>query len=498
MSTTGAVRRLGHHISGRSIDSPAGSEPIARRDPARGELVAQFAAGSGHEADLAVAAARTAFDHGPWPRMCADERAAILRAFANAMAEEADLLAGLDSEETGKPLRYAQQDIQGAIGHIRTVASLVETLHSQAWPETRAGLHVTSRHAPAGVAVLIIPWNFPAGILCQKLPYALGMGCTVVVKPSEFTSSSALHIARIAQQAGVPDGVINVVTGLGSTVGAALCAHEDVDFVSFTGSTATGRHVAAAAGGALTRVGLELGGKGAHVIFADADLEQAAQAAVFGGFFNSGQVCVAAPRILVHESVAEEFTRLLTERTLKLVVADPRSPDADLGPVIHEQHLKKVLSSIDSARSHGARVLCGGTRLTEGSLARGMFLAPTVLDSVPASSPLFREEVFGPVVSLTRFSHDDEAVALTNATPYGLAHTVWTSDVGRALSLPWRLRSGTVWVNTHLAGHTLIPFGGTKSSGWGSEGGLAGLLEFSYRQTLQVATDRRDYGFGAS
>ncbi|WP_147254254.1 aldehyde dehydrogenase family protein [Pseudonocardia hierapolitana] len=492
MTTSTSVRRYEHHIEGHAL---ASGPHLIRDDPATGQPVAEFAAGSAREVDLAVAAARRAFDHGPWPRMSAGERAAVLRRFAAAVEAEVPHLAALDRSEAGKPIRYARADIRAGAAHIATAASLVETLRGDSWTDVDRDLLAYSAHEPAGVAALIIPWNFPAGILCQKLPYALALGCTVVVKPSELTSGSALEIARIAEGAGVPAGVVNVVTGLGSEVGAPLAAHPAVDVVSFTGSTASGRAVAAAAGSSLTRVGLELGGKGANIVLADADLDQAAEAAVFAAFFNSGQCCVAGPRILVQAAIANRFTEAVVARTDTLVTGDPAAERTDLGPLIHENHLAKVLGYLEAGHEAGARVLRGGDRL-DGELRRGSFLAPTVLDRVTPDSPVFREEIFGPVVSLTTVADADEAVRMANATSYGLAHTVWTSDVSTALAVSRELRSGTVWVNTHLDGSTHIPFGGVKASGFGREAGREGLLEFSSLKTVQIRSARRSYGFG--
>ncbi|SHK09417.1 Acyl-CoA reductase [Pseudonocardia thermophila] len=492
MTISTAARRRDHHIDGEPVVS---ATYLVRENPATGEPVAEFAAGSAHEVDLAVTAARRAFDHGPWPRMPAGERAAVLRRFAAAVEAELPALAALDREEAGRPIRFARADVRSAAAHIATAAALIETQCGESWTDVDRDLVAYSVHEPAGVAGLIIPWNFPAGILCQKLPYALAVGCTVVVKPSEFTSSSALEIARLAEEAGVPPGVVNVVTGLGSQVGAPLSAHRDVDVVSFTGSTASGRAVASAAGASLTRAGLELGGKGAVVVLDDADLDQAVEAAVFAAFFNSGQCCVAGPRILVHAAVADRFREAFLAQADRLVTGDPADERTDLGPLIHEDHLRKVLGHVDAGRAAGARVLRGGAR-SGGELARGAFLPPTILDGLTPESPVFHQEIFGPVVSLTEITGVEEAVRLANATSYGLAHTVWTSDVSTAHAVARELRSGTVWVNTHLDGSTHIPFGGVKASGFGREAGRAGLLEFTSLKTVQIRSARRAYGFG--
>lgn len=488
-----AVPRDYQHFFDGTPAAPRGGDMIERRNPANGQLTARFARGSRPDVDLAVASARRAFDTGPWPWMSGPERAAILRQVAAGIEAATQRLALIDSQESGKTLGTAQADLEGAMAHFRFAASLAETERSDAWTGAATDLTAYSVHEPVGVVALIIPWNFPALILAQKLAYALAAGCTVVAKPSEFTSGSALEIADICRRSGVPGGVVNVVTGFGPDVGMPLVSHPGVDAVSFTGSTVTGRAVAAAAGNGIKRVSLELGGKGANVVFADADLEQAADAAVFAAMVNNGECCVAGSRIIVERSVEKEFVDLLGERLERVVVGDPLDPSTDIGPMIHDGHLRKVLDYIERGRQGGATLACGGNRTAGGGREEGWYVEPTLFSGVQAGSAIFQEEIFGPVVTSTTFNTADEAVALANDTPYGLANAVWTSNVATALTTSRALRSGTVWVNTFLDGTPAIPFGGVRDSGFGRETGQEGLREFTALKTVQIRTGVRDY-----
>ncbi|MDW5598143.1 aldehyde dehydrogenase family protein [Conexibacter stalactiti] len=488
-TTTPQLRTYDHFVDGGALASDA--ERLQRHDPASGRLVAEYAHASEHDVDRAVTAARRAFDDGRWSRLPGAERARVLRRFAALIDGARDLLAALDSEEVGKPLRLAEGDIAGAIGHVEYAASLAHTDHGDSWTQLERGFVAYATQVPLGVAALIVPWNFPAGTLLQKLPYALAAGCTAVVKPSEFTSSSALEIARLAAEAGIPDGVVNVVTGLGPSTGAALVAHPGVDVISFTGSTATGRAVAAEAGRGLKRVGLELGGKAANVVFADADFEAAADAAVFGAFFNQGECCVAGSRLLVEHAIADEFIGTVVDRARSLVVGDPRDPRTDVGPLIHQRHRDRVESFIASGREQGATLLCGGERPDDAALADGAFVAPTIFGGVAPAQRIFAEEIFGPVLAVTTFATLEEAAQLANATSYGLSSSVWSESVDTVNRIADELRSGTVWVNTVIDGNPALAFGGTKASGVGREAGFEGLREYTESKTVQIRSGRR-------
>jgi acyl-CoA reductase-like NAD-dependent aldehyde dehydrogenase len=343
-----------------------------------------------------------------------------------------------------------------------------------------------------GVVGCIIPWNFPAFVFCHKVPFALAAGCTVVVKPSEFTSGTALEIAKLSLEAGIPAGVVNVVTGYGDPVGAALAAHRDVDFVTFTGSTATGRKVMEAAIPSLKRVALELGGKSANIVFADCDFEDAVDGTAFGVFHNTGQVCCAGSRLLVEESIADRFLERLTATIDVIRVGDPFEETTDVGALIHEGHMNKVLGDVSAGAKQGAKVVAGGERLRGGNYDRGWYVGPTVLDRVDRANPTFGKEIFGPVLTVTRFRTDEEAVAIANDTPYGLANAVWTQSLERAMGVSRALRSGVVWVNTTLDVAPQMPFGGVKGSGFGREFGLAGLEEFTAPKSVYLTAGPRE------
>jgi betaine-aldehyde dehydrogenase len=332
----------------------------------------------------------------------------------------------------------------------------------------------------------------------QKLPFALAAGCTVVAKPAEITSGSTVEMGRLCREAGLPAGVFNVVTGAGSVVGTVLSESFDVDMLSFTGSTAVGSTISAVAAPSAKRLSMELGGKAASIVFPDADLDAAAEGVLFGVLFNTGECCVSGARLLVHEAIADQFLATLVERARSVVIGPPLDESAEIGALIHEQHLGEVLEKVETARRQGASVLTGGVRAQGDGLADGLFLEPTIVDHVSPDSRLFHEEVFGPVLAVTRFSTPDEAVALANAVDYGLANSVWSRDIDTALQTARRLRSGTVWVNTTIDGAPQLPGGGVKRSGYGREMGVAGYEEFTEVKTIQVRTGTKTPFFGSS
>lgn len=470
----------------------AAGRVIERRGPATGTVIAEVDGADARIVGEAVTAARKAFDEGPWPHTTGLERAAILNKVADLIDTHADELVALDAAEGGKPLRLTQGDIAGAAMLTRYAASLAVTMHGDTI--SNAGLDFTGLvlREPIGVAGLIVPWNFPALILCQKLPFALGAGCTVVVKPSELTTGSALAIARLYQQAGLPDGVLNVVTGDGEA-GQALTESAGLDLISFTGSTATGQRVVTASAKHMTKVHLELGGKAAAVVFADADLEDALAGALFGGFFNNGECCVSQSRLLVADEIADDFLAELSKRARNLTVGSPLSQRTDVGPLIHDAHLKKVLGYVAAGQAAGAQVAAGGTRPEATDLAGGYYLEPTILDHVAPDMAVFTEEIFGPVLTATRFSDKAEAVRLANAVPYGLSNTIWSKNVDTVLDVAKQLRSGTVYVNTTIDAPPTMPFGGYKASGYGREMGQAGFDEYTTLKSVNIRTGARGF-----
>ncbi len=480
-----AVRRYGHFLDGVERSAESQSERI---NPGTGQVVASFARGTAEITREAISVARREFDTGTWPLTGGAERSQFLLRLADLMRRGGEKLARIEAEETGKPIRLARGDVEGSIGLTEYAAALALTEHGAVYDNLGGDLTGLVTREPCGVVAMITPWNFPLLQLMQKLPFALAAGCTAVAKPSEITSGTTVEIARLCKEAGLPDGVFNVVTGSGSIVGAVLSESFEVDMLSFTGSTAVGSTITAAAAPSAKRLSMELGGKAASIVFPDADLEAATEGVLLGVLFNTGECCVSGARLLVHEDVADEFVAGLVERARKVAIGPPHDEDAEIGALIHEQHLADVLSKVETARQEGACVLTGGSRVESDELAAGLFIEPTLVDRVSPESQLFHEEVFGPVLAITRFSTLDEAVELTNAVDYGLANSIWSKNIDTALSTARRLRSGTVWVNTTIDGAPQLPGGGVKRSGYGREMGVAGYEEFTEIKTIQIRT----------
>ncbi len=497
MSTTQTIpnaspRIIGHIIDG--VDAVSAERTIDRRAPGTDELVSQVMAGDAAEVGSAIAAARRAFDEGPWPRTTVAERAAFLHRVADLIDAHAEELARLDAEEVGKPLTTAQGDIAGAAGLWRYAAALAMTMKGQTF--TGGGPDYTGLvlREPIGVVALIVPWNFPALILSQKLPFALAAGCTAIVKPSEFTSSSAALIFRLIAEAGLPEGVANLVTGDGRA-GALLSEAPAVDLVSFTGSTATGRKVVQASAGNLKKLSLELGGKAAQLVFADADLEDAAAAVAHGATFNNGECCVGQPRLLIEDQVADDFLAEVSRRMEGIRVGQPLDPQTQLGALIHADHLAKVRGYVEAAAEHNGTVLTGAAPLADPELGAGQFMAPALVELTRADVPLFTEEVFGPVLGALRFSTREEAISLANGVEYGLSNTIWSKNNDTVLDTAKALRSGTVYVNTTIDAPPQMPFGGYKASGIGREMGEAGFEEFTELKSISIRTGKRTGAF---
>ncbi|WP_066552329.1 aldehyde dehydrogenase family protein [Croceicoccus bisphenolivorans] len=476
------MRKYGHWIDG--VETTA-ADFIERRSPGDGELIAAFAAGTADDMAAAVKAASDVFEARTWADMPAGDRSKILNRWADLIEANAERLAPIEALESGKPIKYAHGEIGGSIDMIRFAASLGLTSRGDAITslgENKLGL-VTQE--PLGVVGMIVPWNFPMVCLFQKLPFALAAGCSAVIKPSELTSGTALEVAKLAAEAGIPDGVINVVTGAGDVVGEALVRDPRVRLVSFTGSTRVGSQIGAKVGERIGRVALELGGKGANVVFADADIEAAVDGVLFGLLLNMGEECAQGARLIIEKSIAESFVEELCRRSEKVRVRHPMDPEGDVGALIHEGHLESVLRHIERAKEDGAKIAIGGTRLTEGDLANGFYIGTTVVTDVKPDMSIFREEVFGPVLTVTTFETLDEAVALANDTEYGLANGVWSKNIDTLHLVARRLRSGTVYANTYFETSPHMPFGGYGNSGVGRELGLRALDEFvEYKSTF--------------
>lgn len=458
-------------------------QPIERIAPGHGIVVSRYPAGSKADAERAIAAARKAFDDGPWPSMTGAERSNILLKAADRIAARADELAFLDCIESGKPISQAKGELGGAVDIWRYAAALARDLHGESYNTLGDGtLGVVLREA-IGVVSIITPWNFPFLIVSQKLPFALAAGCTTVVKPSELTSGSTLVLGEILIEAGVPAGVVNIVTGTGPEVGAPMTTHPDVDMVSFTGSTGVGRLTMANAAQTLKKVSLELGGKNPQIVFPDADLDAFIDAAVFGAYFNAGECCNAGSRLILHTSIAADVTARIADLAKTVKVGDPLDPTTQVGAIITPQHLAKIGAYVDGAAKAGASVALGGAAL---DLGLGQFMAPTILSGVQPDMAVAREEVFGPVLSVLTFETTEEAIRIANAIDYGLSAGVWSRDFDTCLTIGRKVRAGTIWMNTFMDGASELPFGGYRQSGLGRELGRHAVEDYTETKTLNM------------
>ncbi|MHA6620727.1 aldehyde dehydrogenase [Pseudonocardia sp. DLS-67] len=464
--------------------APGSGEHFDVVDPVSGRCWVRAAAASAEDVDRAVRSARRAF-RGEWADYRAADRADFLIRFGQAVAEHAEELADLQVRENGKLMR----EMHGQAKLLREYFNFYAGL-AQMPTGTTNSLHVRDMvnytvREPVGVVAAVTPWNSPLLLLAWKLGPALAAGCTVVTKPSEVTPVSTVRVARLAAEVGLPPGVFNVVTGLGPT-GAELTAHAGVDRIAFTGSTPTGRAIAATAGGRLARVSLELGGKSPNIVFDDADLDGAVNGAVAGIFGASGQTCMAGSRIIVQDTVYDEVVDRLGKAADAITVGDPRSPSSEMGAVACRTQYDKVLHYVDIARSEGARLVAGGARAEVEGHPDGLFVRPTVFADVTSDMRIAREEVFGPIAAVLRFRDEAEAVEIANDTEFGLAAGVWTGSVARAHRVAGRLEAGTVWINNYRKTSYATPFGGYKQSGLGRENGADALREYTEEKSVWV------------
>lgn len=458
-------------------------------NPANGKLLAQLPRGQAKDVDAAVDAARKALE-GLWSRFKPYERQVLLLRIADLVEQNWETLCVSDTLDMGLPISRTLANKRRVVGMLRFYAGMATALHGEMIENSIPGEVVSfTRKEPIGVVGAIIPWNAPTASSIWKIAPAIATGCTIVLKPSEEASLTPLMIGKLMQEAGLPDGVVNIVTGTGAEAGARLSEHPGVDKIVFTGSTATGQAIARASVGNLKRVSLELGGKSPVIICADADLDRAVPVAAMAVYAHSGQICIAGSRLFVARGIHEEFVERLAEYAKNLRIGDGIDPETALGPLINARQAGKVEKFIASAHDEGATLITGGTRLTDNGLDSGNFIAPTVFGGVRDDMTVAREEIFGPVISAMPFDTIEEAVQRANNTPYGLAAGVFTRDLGMAHKLTSRLKAGSVWVNMYHAIDPAVPFGGMKMSGYGREGGREHLDEYLETKAIWIQTD---------
>jgi len=477
-----------NYINGKWVPALSGA---TRKiiNPANGEVIGITADGNEEDAKLAIAAAKEAFyGKGQWRRTCAQTRANTILKIANAIEERCDEIARIETMNNGKPLREAAGDVADAANCFRYYAGLITKPNGEVYDVNDAfgPMHAFTVREPIGVCAQITPWNFPFLISVWKLAPALAAGNSIVFKPASITPLSIGILFEIFDRLGLPPGTVNLVMGSGSKVGNELAGSPEVDVVTFTGSTEVGQTIANAAVGNLKRIGLELGGKSPNIIFADADIEGAVEWAMIGIFFNQGEVCSGGSRIIIEESIKDKFVARFAERTKRMTIGNGMDPDVDMGPLVSEEHLNTVLSYIQKGIAEGATLVCGGKRVTDGKLAKGYFVQPTIFDNCTADMTIVKEEIFGPVVTIQTFRAETEAIQMANDTIYGLAGAVFTTDGARAIRVVRELRAGITWINCYNPTFNEAPWGGFKMSGIGRELGTYGLEEYTEVKQVNI------------
>jgi aldehyde dehydrogenase (NAD+) len=469
-------------IDGRLVPAASG-KTFKTWNPSTGKVLAEVAEAGAEDIHRAVAAARRAFE-GPWSKFKPFDRQAVLLKLADLLDQHFEELSTLDTLDMGGPIARTSAGRRRGIALLRYDAGLATATHGHTIDNSVDGnVFSYTLKEPVGVVAAINPWNGPLGLAIWKIAPVLATGCTMVLKPAEQAPLSPLRLGELCLEAGIPPGVVNVVTGFGEA-GAALAAHPDVDKIAFTGSTEVGQHIVRASAGNMKRVSVELGGKSPNIVFADADLDEAVPGAAMAVFNNSGQICSAGTRLFVQRSIHDEFVERVAAFAKTLRVGDPLDPSTQLGPLVSDSQLERVTGYLAAGKAEGAKALSGGARITEGALAEGYFVAPTIFAGVNDGMSIAREEIFGPVISAMPFDDVDEVIRRGNDTPYGLGSGVWTRDISNAQRVSRGLRTGTVWVNCYQTMDPAVPFGGYKMSGYGRESGTEHMEE--YLQTKAV------------
>jgi betaine-aldehyde dehydrogenase len=493
-SATVAPKQYQLFIDGQWVDSESG-KTFKTPNPATGDTLAEVAEADQADIDKAVAAARRAFE-GKWSKMSARDRGRLLYKLSQLIEQNAADLAAIETADNGKPIKESLYvDLPQVVENFEYFAGWATKIEGETIPVPGKMFNYTLRE-PIGVCGQIIPWNFPLLMAAWKLAPALAAGNTVVLKPAEQTPVGAMELARLIQEAGFPEGVVNIVPGYGETAGAALAAHPGIDKIAFTGSTEVGKMIAKAAADNLTKVSLELGGKAPNIVFADSDIDQAVAGAMMGIFYNQGQVCCAGSRLFVEESVKDQFLDKLSDKAGKITVGDPMNKSTQMGPQVSEEQLNRIKGYVDVAREEGATVLAGGqSPQLDAAFQKGYFFSPTIFSEVKNSMRVAQEEIFGPVVSVISFSDEDDLIKQANDTIYGLSAGIWTRDITRAHRFAKEIKAGVVWINTYNMFNAASPFGGYKQSGYGREMGRHALDLYTQVKSVWVDLSGRPIGW---